>query len=261
MTVAISSDERRAALEERIFAVGEIDFATMARQFSVSEMTIRRDVEVLERKGRVRRIMGGAIAFTGKADEPSFESRVAEAAGGKAHIAAAVGDLLHPHETVLLDSGSSALAVARTIQGRGLGLTIVTPSILAAVVLAEEPDTIVLLTGGRVRPGEMSLIGAETEAAFALYNCDTYVMGIAGIAELGVTDYHREESNVKRAAMRSADRIIVVADSSKLGRVRLMNIAPLSALSVLVTDGPPTDPTVVAAREAGVEVVCVAAPG
>lgn len=241
--------------------MGEIDFASMAQEFAVSEMTIRRDVEALERKGSVRRIMGGAIAFSGKAEEPSFESRVAEAAAGKAHIAAAVADLLHPHETVLLDSGSSALAVARNIRGRGMGLTIVTPSIPVAVVLADEPDTIVLLTGGRVRPGELSLIGAEAEAAFALYNCDTYVMGVAGIAELGVTDYHREESNVKRAAMSSADRIIVVADSTKLGRVRLMNIAPLIAISVLVTDAPPTDPTVVAARELGVEVVCVEEPG
>ena len=82
----------------------------------------------------------------------------------------------------------------------------------------------------------------------------------SGIAALGVTDYHREESSVKRAALRAADRIVVVADSSKLGRIRLMNIAPLSALSVLVTDGAGDDPTVLAAREAGVEVVCVATP-
>lgn len=232
----------------------------MAEEFAVSEMTIRRDVELLERKGVARRIMGGAIAFTGKSDEPPFESRAADASASKAHIASAVVELLQRHETVLLDSGSSALAVARSIRGQGLGLTVVTPSIAAAVALADEPDTTVLLTGGRVRPGELSLIGAETEASLALFNCDTYVMGIAGIAVVGVTDYHCEESSVKRAALRAADRIIVVADKTKLGRVRLMNIAPLSALSVLVTDGAGDDPTVLAAREAGVEVVCVATP-
>ena len=258
--MAIPVDERRAALEQRILANGEIEFAAMAEEFAVSEMTIRRDVDVLERKGVARRIIGGAIAFRGKSDEPPFASRAADASASKEHIASAVVDLLQQHETVLLDSGSSALAVAWSIRGRGLGLTVVTPSIAVAVALADEPDTTVLLAGGRVRPGELSLIGAETEASFALYNCDTYVMGIAGIAALGVTDYHREESSVKRAALRAADRIVVVADSSKLGRIRLMNIAPLSALSVLVTDGAGDDPTVLAAREAGVEVVCVATP-
>ena len=252
---------RRVVIEERILELGQVDFASLAREFGVSEMTIRRDIEALEDKGVAKRVLGGAIAFSGKSWEPPFESRAAEAAPEKAHIATAAASLLQPGETALFDSGSTVLAVARAVKGRGLGLTVVTPSILVALELADEPDTTVLLTGGRVRPSELSLVGPETEAAFALYNCDTYLMGIAGVdAAHGVSDYHREEGSMKRAAMNAADRVIVVADESKLGRVQLMNIAPLAALSVLVTDGDPEHPTLVAARKAGVEVVCVDAP-
>lgn len=176
----MTGDERRALIQERIAADGEADYATLASAFDVSEMTIRRDIEALEVQGKVRRVIGGAIAFTGKSEEPSFEARAQLAAHEKAHIAEAAVTLLEPHATVILDSGSTALAVAKCIRGRNLALTIITPSVLAALELADEPDTTVILTGGRLRPGELSLIGSDAEAAFRRYNCDTYVMGVAG---------------------------------------------------------------------------------
>jgi DeoR/GlpR family transcriptional regulator of sugar metabolism len=251
---------RRALIEQRVLDDGEIGFTTLASEFSVSEMTIRRDIDALEAKGVVRRIYGGAISLVGKASEPTFETRSSEAAAVKVHLAKAAVTLLEAHETVILDSGSTVLAVARAIRGANLGLTVVTPSLQAAIELADEPDTTVLLTGGRLRPGELSLIGPEAEETFTLYNCDTYIMGIAGVdAVRGVSEYHREEGAVKRAAVHAADRIIVVADGTKLGRVQLLNVAPLSAISAIVTDGDPDDPTLVAARAAGVHVVCVSA--
>lgn len=260
MRVALTFDAhaRRAAIAARIHTDREVDFASLAEEFAVSEMTIRRDIERLEDQGVARRVLGGAIAFGGKSTEPSFDARAAVAAGGKTHIAEAVADLLAPQETVILDSGSTVLAVARALKGRGLGLTVITPSVLVAIELADEPDTTILLTGGKVRPGELSLIGAEAEDFYLRYNCDTYVMGIAGVHGLrGASEYHREEGNVKQAAMRAADRVIVAADASKLGRVQLINVAPVSAISVLVTDGAPTHPTVEAMRAAGVDVRCV----
>ncbi|BBY16252.1 DeoR/GlpR family DNA-binding transcription regulator [Mycolicibacterium litorale] len=261
---SLNAHARRAAIAARIDTDREVDFASLAEEFGVSEMTIRRDIERLEDQGIARRVLGGAIAFGGKSTEPSFAARAAEAADEKIHIASAVADLLHPQETVILDSGSTVLAVARALRGRGLGLTVITPSVLVAVELADEPDTTILLTGGKVRPGELSLIGAEAEDFYLRYNCDTYVMGIAGVdGKRGASEYHREEGNVKQAAMRSADRVIVAADATKLGRVQLINVAPPSEISVLVTDGPPDHPTLETLRDRGVQVVCVdaARPG
>lgn len=251
---------RRDHIEQRVRAAQEITYADLATEFDVSEMTIRRDVEALEASGVVRRVVGGAIALQGKDTEPSFATRMADAAQEKIHIADVVADLIGVNETLILDSGSTALAVANSLRGRGLGLTVVTPSVLVALALVDEPDTTVVLTGGELRSGELSLIGAAAEDTLANYNCDTYVMGVAGIdGERGISDYHQAESRVKQAASRRADRVIVAADKSKLGRVTFVSITALSNVATIVSDGPPDHPALVAARDAGVEVICVSA--
>jgi DeoR/GlpR family transcriptional regulator of sugar metabolism len=255
----VDANTRRDRIEEHVRALREVGYAELATEFDVSEMTIRRDVEALELRGVVRRVVGGVIALKGKDTEPSFETRVANAAEEKRHIADAVADLIEPKETLILDSGSTALAVARSLKGRKLGLTIVTPSVLAALELVDEQDTTVVLTGGELRRGELSLIGPATEDTLHKYNCDTFVMGVAGIdGDRGISDYHQAESRVKRTASQRADRVIVAADHSKLGRVTFVSIAPLSEIDIIVTDGSPHHAALVAARGADVEVICVA---
>ena len=250
---------RRDRLEQRVRTQREIAYADVAAEFDVSEMTIRRDVEALEMLGVVRRVVGGAIALKGKDSEPSFETRVANAAEEKHHIAVAVADLIGSKETLIIDSGSTALAVAKALKGRDLGLTVVTPSLLVALELVDEPGTSVVLTGGELRPGELSTIGPAAEDTLRSYNCDTFVMGVAGIdADRGISDYHQGESQVKRAASARADRVVVAADKSKLGRVTFVSIAPLSEIDIVVTDGSPDHAALVAARGVGVEVICVA---
>jgi len=253
--------ERRTRIEERVIAAGEVSFAELARAFDVSEMTIRRDIEALQAAGVVRRVSGGAIALTGTAFEPSYGLRAGSAVLSKMHIAERIADALHPGETVVLDSGSTVAAVAQAIRGRELGLTVLTPSITVATTLADEPGTRVILAGGMVRPGELSLIGAETEQFFAHYNSDVFVMGVAGVdATRGLTEYHPQEATVKRAALAASSRLIVGADAGKLGRVHLAAIAPLSDVSVLVTDGAADDSAVESARRAGVDVRLVPPP-
>jgi DeoR/GlpR family transcriptional regulator of sugar metabolism len=255
----VDAKTRRDRIERRIRTDLEVGYAELAAEFDVSEMTIRRDVEALETLGVARRVVGGAIAIKGKDSEPSFATRVADAAEEKRHIADVVADLIGRHETLILDSGSTALAVAQSLKGRGLGLTVVTPSLLVALALVDEPDTTVVLTGGDLRPGELSLIGPTTEVTLTRYNCDTYVMGVAGIdGERGISDYHQAESRVKHAASQRADRVIVAADKSKLGRVTFVSIAALSDVDLIITDGPADHPALVAARGVGVEVICVA---
>jgi DeoR/GlpR family transcriptional regulator of sugar metabolism len=256
----MEAKRRRESIEQRILAQQEVSYADLAAEFDVSEMTIRRDVEALETSGVVRRVVGGAIALKGKDTEPSFETRVALSAEEKHHIADAVAGLIGRNETLILDSGSTALAVAKSLKGRDLGLTVVTPSLLAALELVNEPNTSVVLTGGEVRPGELSLIGAAAEDTLSCYNCDSFVMGVAGIdGARGLSDYHPGESRVKRAAAKRADRVIVAADKSKLGRVTFVSIAALSEIDMIVTDGAPDHPALVAARGVGVEVLCVSA--
>lgn len=123
----MTAKTRRAMIAAKIASNGEITFGGLAKEFTVSKMTIRRDIGVLEDEGTVRRVVGGAIATNGKSFEPSFESRLAQAAENKWQIAEAAVALLQPNETVILDSGSTVLTVAKAIRGRDLGLMILTP--------------------------------------------------------------------------------------------------------------------------------------
>ncbi|MET0900287.1 MAG: DeoR family transcriptional regulator, partial [Mycobacterium sp.] len=110
---------RRDRIEQRVRSAHEVGYTALAAEFEVSEMTIRRDVEALEALGVLRRVVGGAIAVQGKDTEPSFATRMADGAQQKNHIADVVADLIGPNETLILDSGSTALAVAHSLQGRG----------------------------------------------------------------------------------------------------------------------------------------------
>jgi len=247
---------RRMLIAEQISQRGEVDFASLSREFGVSEMTIRRDIEVLEDDGIVRRVVGGAISVRGTSAEPPFESRASRAAQEKEHIARAVAELIQPGETVFLDSGSTVLSVARALRGRELGLTVVTPSLLAGIELADEPDTTVFVTGGKIRRGELSLIGQDTIDAFSKFNGNTFVMGVAGVDALaGVSDYSYEEAHVKMAACRAAKRVILAADYTKFGEVSLVNIGRLADIDILVTDAPDDDATLRVAAELGIQVV------
>lgn len=255
-----TGNSRTQQIRERLLTEGEIEFSVLAMEFGVSEMTVRRDIDLLEAEGLVRKVIGGAIALS-KISEPTFEARSHLDVASKQHIAEYAVAQLSPHETVVLDSGSTALAVARAVRGRDLGLTIVTPSLLVATELRSEPGTTLLLTGGLLRPGELSLIGIEAVESFGRYNCDTFIMGVAGIhPRRGFTDYHRDESAVKRAAIEASDRLIVLADQSKIGRAQLSSIAPLSAAELIVTDAAADSAALSAATAAGVSVVSVTPP-
>lgn len=254
--------ERRKFISEQIGALREVEFGHLAAHFGVSEMTIRRDIDALESEGILKRVLGGAIASGGTAQEPPFQFRASLAAQEKEHIARGVVNLLSPGETVFLDSGSTVLSVACEIRKRELPLTIVTPSVLVALELSEVHEVTVYLTGGMLRPGELSLIGVDTIESLSHFNCDTAVIGVAGVDSVGgISDYHHDEAYVKRTAMKSSKKTIVAADRSKLGRSALVKIAGLNEIFALVTDAHLQDFAVKEAELAGVKMFTVEAKG
>ena len=253
----MSTHERRGAIRGFLANRGEVGIAELAAEFDVSEMTIRRDLEELEDEGVARRVRGGAIATVSRSYEPPLATRTTEAHDAKLRIAEAAADYIEYGETAILDVGSTTFALAQRLRGRG-GFTIVTPSVHAAAELAGDPNTRVILTGGIVRPGELSLIGDLAESTFSQLNCDVLFLGVGGIdAEKGLTEYNLDDTRVKRAAIKAASRKVALADQTKLGRVCLAAIASLSEIDVLITDAAPSHPVLAAVREAGVEIVSV----
>jgi len=250
---------RSQLISARIAKSGEATIADLAFGFGVSEMTIRRDLEALEGEGFIRRIRGGAISLTSRSYEPPIAERAASAAAAKRAIGRAAAALLADGEIAIIDVGTTTLELARALSGHRK-LTVVTPSLLVAIELAKSPDVRTLVTGGILRPGEMSLIGHRAEDSFVDLNCDTIFLGVAGVdCERGLTEYNLDDTRVKQAALKSARRCVVLADETKLGRVAFAIVAPLARVDVLVTDARLDHPVVVQAADAGVEIVHAAA--
>jgi DeoR/GlpR family transcriptional regulator of sugar metabolism len=244
----MSAQERQRAIEHLLSQSGELHLTDLASRFQVSEMTIRRDLGTLEDRGVLRRVVGGgAIAIAQKAHEPSFTTRALDESSSKAHIGVAVANLLEAGEAIYLDGGSTSLAVARAIRGRDLGLTVVTRSLFAALELADEPRSQVILLGGRIKSGEMVTTRTGFDQDIDRYNVDSYVMGISGADPVrGLTDYDPEEAVTKRQAIDCADRVILAVDKTKLGRVLLVKVAEIDDLDIVVTDAHRNHPAVTA---------------
>jgi DeoR family transcriptional regulator of aga operon len=234
-------DRMRALIEERAFA----RVAELSREFGVSVVTVRGDLDALESEGGIRRIRGGAMPFDAtRLVERSFEESAVEAAEAKARIAAAAADLIEPGMSVLLDVGTTTAAVARELLRRdGLrDLTVITSGLSIALLLeAAIPRLQVVLTGGTLRPLQHSLVAPLAGLVLGSVHADLALIGCNGVeAEAGVTNINLPEAEVKAAMIAAAARTVVVADGSKIGRVHLGRVTSVSAVDVLITD--PTAP-------------------
>jgi DeoR/GlpR family transcriptional regulator of sugar metabolism len=252
MDVQIRHKTIMQALRQRSpVSVGEL-----AAVLDCSEMTVRRDLEVLERSGGLRRVHGGAVSVFLSAEETPYGIRALESSEAKATIGAAAASLLADGETVILDGGTTAMEVARALRDRRM--TVMPLALRPVFELHECPGIKLLLPGGEVRPGELSLTGDLTQPSFSQLRFDTCVMGPCGIdAKAGVTTHLLAETAVKRAAAQASQRVIVVADSSKLGRVAFGHVCELDDIDIVLTDSDADGQAVDDLLQAGVDVRCV----
>jgi len=233
---------------------GRVGVPELARRFRVSELTVRRDLEELERQGVAQRIHGGAVSAVSRSFEPPFALRQVRATDDKQRIAAVAAATLSEGQTVLLDIGTTTLEVARALRGRR-NLTVITPGLRHAGELADDVGLRVIVLGGIVRTGEHSLIGPSTREALERFHIDVCVLGAGGIgAEAGLTEFDLDDAAIKRAAIERAGRTVLVADASKLGAVAFAVVAPATAVDLLVTSAPDDHPEVRRLRELGVDV-------
>lgn len=245
---------RSEAVLDVLRARGRVEVADLAGRFGVSEMTIRRDLEELERHNLCRRVHGGAVPSLSRSYEPPFTLRQQQAVAAKRAIGVAVGQMLSDGETVLLDIGTTTMEVARALQGRS-NLTVITPSIPIANLLADEPGMRVICLGGVARPGERSLVGSLTEHAIRQFFVDVCVLGIGGLdVQAGLTEFNLDDAAIKQVALERSRRLIVAADASKLGTVAFAAVAPSDRIDVLVTDADPTSDHVTALRGLDIDI-------
>ena len=254
--------EAMAALVER---EGFVRVEELRRQFGVSAVTVRSDLDVLESSGRVRRIRGGALSRTRADVEPSFEASRGESGPAKALIARRAVREISSGDSLLLDVGSTTTAVAEELVARSdlEGLTVFTNSLTIALELEKAADRIVVVvTGGTLRPLQHSLVEPLATSILEQISTQAAFIGCNGVHPTkGVTNLNLPETKVKRAMLGAARRRIVVADASKLGEVALARICPLTDVDLLISDIDADPETVALLRDRGLDVELAAPVG
>ncbi len=229
-------EERHQEILKLLEQHGTIAVTDLVARFNVSEMTIRRDLDILERQGYLRRFHGGATTDHGRSYEPSFLTRAALNQELKARIGKAAAELVTPGDSLILDVGTTTLEIARNLTSKN-ELTIITPCFQIASVLAGNPNIRLILSGGILRPKELSMYGPISERIFSEYFVDKLFLGASGVDFMaGLTEFNLEDTLVKHAMLRSAKQVILTVDSSKFNRVAFTAIAPLKVVHTVVTN-------------------------
>ena len=251
------SHQRHQAILQLLETQNSISVPELVTRFGVSEMTVRRDLDALEKQGLLQRVHGGAIPARSRGYEPPFLTRSLEHREEKHRIAQKAAEFVQDGDSLALDVGTTTMEVAQAIEDKR-DLTVITPSYRIAGLLTENPHSRVILTGGILRPGEFSLVGRMAEEAFRNFFVDKLFLGVGGIdLDAGLTEYNIEDALVKQAMIRSAREVTVVADASKFGRVAFAAVAPLEKITRIITDDSLSPDIVSALQERDIEVILV----
>ncbi|WP_193318038.1 MULTISPECIES: DeoR/GlpR family DNA-binding transcription regulator [Streptomyces] len=241
--------QRRALILDEVRRRGGIRVSELTRMLQVSDMTVRRDLDVLARQGALEKVHGGAVPVPERrTHEPGFEAKSALELSAKSAIARAAASLASPGSAVALSGGTTTFAVAHELL-EVPELTVVTNSVRVADVFHharqagesghshDSADTArVVLTGG-VRTPSDSLVGPVADAAIASLHFDVLFLGVHGISvEAGLSTPNLAEAETNRHFIRSARRVVVVADHTKWGTTGLSSFASLDEVDTWVTD-------------------------
>jgi DeoR family transcriptional regulator of aga operon len=252
------SDTRRQQL---LSFIRDHEFARiydLARQFGVSEVTIRSDVDILARTGGIRRVRGGAMRVVEAVPEVVYEARVASYQPEKRAIGRAAAAMLSAGDSVILDVGTTAMAVAHAIADRHdlSNLTVFTPGLNIALALERAiPRIEVVVTGGTLRPQQHSLVGPVSTLILDQIRATFGFIGCNGVdPSIGIVGLSLPDAALKQAILRASRTSIIVTDASKFSQTALVRVCGFDDIDMILTAGKPDPVSVVAVRDAGVEV-------
>src|SRR4051794_31431487 len=241
--------QRRQLILETIRDARGAGVVELAERFSVSEMTVRRDLGRLAEEGKLTRVHGGAVR-----DEPPFAKIATERSEEKERIGRTAAALVHDGQTIMVDIGTTTLELARQLRGRRL--TVITSNLAVVDELLPESSIELVVLGGVVRRNYRSLVGMLAEDALGHLAADVAFLGASGIrSDLAVMDTTMVEVPIKRAMIAAAERTVLLADEAKFGMLGSVRICGPAEIGAVVTDAPAGHPGVVALEAAGVAVV------
>ena len=236
--MAMLAMDRRSIILERIQQTSSVRVTELAEEFEVTEETIRRDLEKLESEGFVTRTYGGAVLVQNNTSDLSIHVRETQNQEGKRRIARNVVEMIEDGDTLMVDSSTTAMYVAKNLKGRS-NITMITNSVRIPQEVAAQDSMKIIVTGGVLRPGIMSMVGAITEETLDRYYVNKAIIGCKALdPELGTFEPHEQESVIKRKMRKNAKTVILVADHTKFGKKSFIRTLRTEEIDILITDEP-----------------------
>lgn len=249
--------DRRAALLEILNEKGQLRVDEVSKLFDVTEVTVRNDLRKLEQEGFLRRTHGGAL----KSDKVAFDLALIEKekkhADEKKRIGVAAAKLVYDGETVIIDSGTTTMEVARNLKDKR-DITVITNALNIAMELAGRPGIDVILTGGNLRKKSFSLVGPHAKQTLSEHFGDKLFLGVDGFSTIyGITTPNLLEARINRLMVERANEVIVVTDSSKFDKRSLSLIVTVDKINKVITDSNIPDKDFADLKAMGIEVILV----
>jgi DeoR family transcriptional regulator, aga operon transcriptional repressor len=252
----MSTINRRVKILEIINSEGQVAVTELSKIFSVSEVTIRNDLSQLEKKGLLIKTRGGGLKAQRVGidqqlnDKAKINSKEKQAIGKKA------AELINDNDTIIIDSGTTTVEIAKNI-GRVNNLTVITNALNIASQLIRNEIKVILL-GGILRTSSLSLIGPIGENSIKYFYCDKCFLGVDGIdSHSGIYTPNLEEAHLNRMMIESSKELIVVTDSNKFRRKSLAHIAPITKVSIIITDSKIPEDELKNLNSLGIKVILV----
>ncbi|XID93449.1 DeoR/GlpR family DNA-binding transcription regulator [Paenibacillaceae bacterium WGS1546] len=249
--------QRRNKIKERLFESRSVKVSDLVREFNVSEETIRRDLNQLEREGLIKKNYGGAI-LTEEIENiatPPVQQRKLQHYEEKMAIAKKAAELVEEQQIIILDSGSTTWCMASLLRNVP-NLMVVTNGINVAEECSHNEDAAIFLLGGKLIKKSMSLVGPQAEIELHKYNAHYAFLGVSGISlKKGFTSSDIYEAEIKRAMVAAGQRIVILADHSKFMRQGLVAFSSFQDVDMLITSDLTDEDTIKEIEKFGVDVV------
>ncbi len=249
--------DRREQILTLLKKDGSVKVVDLVKRFGVSIETIRRDLEALEEEGFLRRVYGGAVRESRRSEETLLQERMVQNATEKERIGKAAAAFVQDGDVIGIDVGTTTLEMARALLTRDLRIIVITNSIQIAATLSASEKIEVILIGGRVRHGELSVGGHMlTEANMRLFQTDKLFLGVGGITDkFGITDFREEETAFRRIGIERTKEVYALADHSKFGVTAMYHVCDAERIHTVVTDAGTGRDMISALRMKGAQVV------
>lgn len=232
--IKIFSEERHQLILDMLSKKLSIKVTELSNLLNVSESTIRRDLQEMEEAGLLSRTHGGAVSFSVTNFEASYKEKEASNQEEKILIGKAAAGMIKDGDTIVIDSGTTTLEIAKNITAKNI--SVITNSIDIASILCQKENIELILTGGSLRINTRAMVGHITEEVLKNFRVDKAFIGANGISpKAGISTPNYTEAQTKKAMIDIANNVIVVVDSTKFNKVSLSVIAPVRDITTIIT--------------------------